>query len=72
MVKTVQVNADNEHEFNSLTDHMTKLQIFNKCKIHEFSAFPLLLQLMFDQTLSNLIVCLKILQKLHTKVAQTN
>ena len=37
---------------------------------YKFSAFPFSLHLMFDQTLSNLIVFLTISQKLHTKVAQ--
>ena len=41
--------------------------------IREFLAFSLSLQLMFDQTLSNLIVCLMISQKkLHRKGAQTS
>ena len=35
-----------------------ELNNFTKGEIHEFSVFPFSLQLMFDQTLSNLIVCL--------------
>ena len=38
----------------------------------EFAAFPFSFQLMFDHTLSNLIVCLRISEKIHTKVAQTS
>ena len=41
---------------------MTKLRNFTKGEICEFSAFPFLFDLMFDQTLSNLIVCLTISQ----------
>ena len=36
----------------------------DKGEIREFSAFPFLLRLMFDQTLSNLIVCLMISQEI--------
>ena len=57
-------------DFHHLTDHMTMLQTFNKGEICEFLAFPFSLHLMFDQTLSNAIVCLMISQKLHAKVAQ--
>ena len=42
---------------------MTKLKKFAKGKIHEFSTFLSSLQLMFDQTFSNLIICLMISQK---------
>ena len=39
-------------------------------KFHqEFSTFPFSFPLMFDQTIINLIVCMMISQKLHTKVA---
>ena len=41
-------------------------------EICEFSAFPFSHHIMFDQTLSNLIVCLMISQKLHTNVARTS
>ena len=69
MVNTVQVNG---HDFHLLVDHMTKLQNFTKGEIREFSEFPFSLHLMFDQTLSNLIVCLMVSKKLHTEVAQTS
>ena len=73
MVNTLHINADPERDFHPLTDHMTKLRNFTtKDDIREFSAFPFSLQLMFDQTLCNLIVCLLNSQKLHTKVAQTS
>ena len=72
MESTVWVNADHGRDFHPLADHMTKLKNSPKGEIREFSAFPFSLQLMFDKTLSNLIVCLMISQKLHTKVAQTN
>ena len=39
---------------------------------HDFSAFQFSIQLMLEQALTNLIVCLMISQKLHTKVAQTS
>ena len=61
MVNTVRVNADHGRDFHPLADHMTT----------EFLAFPILHQLMFDQTLCTLIVCLITSQKLHTKVAHT-
>ena len=64
MVNPLQVNADHGHDFHPLADHMTKLQNFTKGDIHEFSAFPFSLQLMFDQT-CNLIVFLMISLKLH-------
>ena len=41
---------------------------FTKGEIHEFSAFPFSLHLIFDQTLSNLIVCLMISQNLQYKL----
>ena len=56
MVNTLWVNADHGPDFHPLADHMTKLQNFTKGEIREFSAFPFPLQLVFDQTLSNLIV----------------
>ena len=56
MVNTVWVNADHGRDLHPLADHMTKLRIFTKEENPEFSAFPFSLQLMFDQTLSNLIV----------------
>ena len=63
MVNTVRVNTDHEHDFHPLGDHMTKLQNFTKGEIQKFSAFPMSLHLLFDQTLSDLIVCLMISQK---------
>ena len=57
------VNTDNQwRDFHPLADHMTKLGNFTM-----FSVFPISLQLMFDQTLRNVIVCLMISQKLHKK-----
>ena len=72
MVNAVQVNADLRRDFHPLTGYRTKLQNFTKGEICEFSAFLFSLQLMFDQTLSNIMVCLMISQKLHTKVAHTS
>ena len=59
MVNIVRVNADRGRDFHPLADHMTKLRNFTK----EYSEFPFSLKLMFDPTLSNLIMCLMILQK---------
>ena len=56
MVNMWGVNADHEHDFHPLVDHMTKLKNFTKAEICELSAFPCSLHLLFDQTLSNLIV----------------
>ena len=56
MVNTVRVNAYHGCEFHPLADHMTKLRNFTKGEIREFSVFPFSLHLMFEQTLSNLIV----------------
>ena len=56
-----------------LANYMTKLR--NLTNGERFSAFPLSLHLMFDQTLSNIIVCMMIshkkncIQKLHKHVA---
>ena len=52
MVNTVWVNADHGRDFHP----------FTKGEIREFSAFPFSLALMFDQTLSNLIICLMVSQ----------
>ena len=62
MVNTVRVSADHGRDLRPLVDHVTKLTNF-RWEIREFSAFPFSLQLMFDQTLSNLILCLMISQK---------
>ena len=72
MVNTVWVNADHGHDLHPLADHMTKLNNITKEENRIFSAFPFSLQLMLEQTLTNLIVCLMISQKLHTIVAQTS
>ena len=72
MVNTVWVNADHGRDLHPLADHMTKLNIFTKGKVREFSTFPFSLHFIFDQTLSYLIVCLMISQKLHTTVARTS
>ena len=72
MVNTMWVNADHGCDFNPLADHMAKLRNFTKGEIRDFSAFKFPLHLMLEQALSNLIVCLMISHKLHTKVAQTS
>ena len=51
MVSIVRVNPDNDRDFHPVADHM-------KGEIYEFSAIPFSLELMFDQTLTNLIVCM--------------
>ena len=70
MVGTLRVNADHGRDFHPLANHMTKLRIYPRVK--QFAAFPFSLHLMFDQTLSDLIVCLMISQNLHISVAQTS
>ena len=70
MVSTVWVNTDHGRDFHPLADHMTKLRNFTKEENHDFSAILFSLQLMLEQELTNLIVCLMISQKLHIKVAQ--
>ena len=65
------VNANHGHEHHC-ADHTTRLYNFSMGEICEFSAFPFSLQLMFDQTLSNLIVCLMISHKLHKMFSQTS
>ena len=62
MINTLRVNAKHGCDFRSLADHMTKFRNLNlhKSEILAFSTFPFSLQLMFDQTLSNVITCLKI------------
>ena len=72
MVSTVWVNADHGRDLHPLADHMTKLKNFTKEENFYFSAFRFSLQLMLEQALTSLIVCLMISQKLHTKVAQTS
>ena len=65
------VNVDLGRDFRLLADRMTQLRNFTKGEIREFCAFPISLQLLFDRTLSNLIVFLMISQK-HIKVVQTS
>ena len=73
MANVVQVNADHGRNFNPLSNHMIKLKNFTKGENRDFLAFQFSLNLMLEQTLSNLIVCLMISQKkLHIKVAQTS
>ena len=63
------VNADRGRDLHPLADHMTKLRHVTKGEIREFSAFLFSLHLMFDQTVSNLVVCLMSSQKLHKQVS---
>ena len=72
MVNTVRFNADHDHHFSPLADHMTKLRNFTKGENRDFSAFRFLILLMLERVLNNLIVCLMISQKLHTKFVQTS
>ena len=58
MVNTVWVNADHGCDLQPLADHVTKLQHFTKEENQDFSAFRFSLQLMLEQALTNLIVCL--------------
>ena len=60
MVNTVWVNADHGCDLHPLADHMTKLRNFTKEESRDFSAFRFSLQLMLEQALTNLIVCLMI------------
>ena len=72
MVNTVWVNADHGCNLPPLSGHLTKLRNFTKEESRDCSAFRFSLQLMLEQALTNLTVCLMIAQKLHTKVAQTS
>ena len=72
MANTVWVNADHRRDLHPLADHMSKLQHFTKEENRYFSAFRFSLQLMLEQALTNVIVCLMISQKLHNKFAQTS
>ena len=58
MVNTLLVNADHGRHFHLLADHMTKFRNVTKGDVRGFSAFPFSLQLMFEQTLRHLTVCL--------------
>ena len=60
MVNAVWVNADHGHDLHCLADHMTKLKNFTTEENRDFSAFRFTLQLMLQQVLTNLIVCLMI------------
>ena len=55
MVNSLRVNVDQGHDFQPLVDHMTKYRNFIKVEICAVSAFPFSVQLMFDQSLTNLI-----------------
>ena len=68
MVNTLWVNVDHGRDLHPLADHMTKLTNFTMEQYRDFSVFRFLL----ERALTNLIVCLMISQKLHTKVAQTS
>ena len=72
MVNTVWVSADHGHNLHLLADHMTQLHNFTKEENRDISAFRFSLQLMLEQALNNLAVCLMISQKLHTDVSQTS
>ena len=67
MVQTLLVSADHERDCHPLADQMTKLLNFTKIDIREFSAFSCSLQLLFDQILSSVMVCLTISQKITCK-----
>ena len=66
------LNADHGRDLHPFVNHMTKLNNFTKEENRDFSAFRFSFQLMLEQALTNLIVCLMISQKLHGKVAQTS
>ena len=55
MINTVWVNADRGRDLHPLANH---LQNFTKEENRDFSAFRFSLQLMFEQALTNLIICL--------------
>ena len=50
-------------DLHPLADDMTKLRNFTKEENRDFSVFRFSLQLMLEQALTDLIVCLKISQK---------
>ena len=70
MVNIVWVNADHGRDLHPLADHMIKLGNFTQEENRDFLACRFSLQLMLEQALTNLIVCLMISQKLQTKLAQ--
>ena len=61
------VNADHGRDFHPFADNMTMFRNFTKEENHDFSTFRFLVQLMLEQALTNLIVCLMISLKLHIK-----
>ena len=63
MVNTVWVNADHGRDLRPLADHTTKLRNFTKEENRDFLAFRFSLQLMLEQALTNVILCLMISQK---------
>ena len=60
MIDTMWVNAHHVRDLHPLVDHMTKLRNFTMEENRDFSVFKFFLQLMFEQALTNLIVCLMI------------
>ena len=58
MVNTVWVKADHGRDLHPLVDHMARLRNFTKEENRDYS-----LQLMLEQALTNLIVCLMISHK---------
>ena len=70
MVNTVCFNANHGRDIHPLADR--KLRNFTKEENRVFSAFRFSFQLMLEQALTNLIVCLMSSQKLPTTVAQTS
>ena len=69
MATIVRVNADHGRDFLTLADHMTTLR---KGDVRKSSAFLFSLQLLFDQILSNLILCPVIFRKKNTYKSCTN
>ena len=73
MVNTVWINADNGHNLHLLADHMTQKKNFIKEENHDISAFRFSLQLMLEEALTNLAVCLMIspncIQKFHKRAS---
>ena len=68
------VNADHGRDLHPLADHMTKIRNFTKEENRDFSKFRFSLQLMLEQLLTNVIVCLTIshknyIQKLHKRAS---
>ena len=72
MANTVWANAVHGRDFHPLADHMTKLRNFTMEENRDCSAILFSLQLMLEQTLTNLIVCLMISHKRKTYKSCTN